>query len=406
MKILVDENIPLGFEAFEQFGHTILFAGRSLTQKDILESEADALIIRSITKVNAGLLDQTHVKFVGTATIGTDHVDQNYLLAKGIGFSSAPGCNSNSVGEYVVTALLRLQHEKNYSLEGKTLGIIGYGHVGKNLAIKAEALGLKLLINDPPLQMLTEKQGNGVQGNGEQGNNEQGNNEQGNGEKRNREATYSEMSELFKKADIISLHVPLTKSGPYRTLGLVDQKFLQSFSKPIVLINTCRGEVIDESVLSAAKDAGQIQHLVLDVFNHEPNIDPIIAALADIITPHIAGYSHQGKLNGTTQIAAAFCKHFGFESSWQPHFAPPPNPIIHYTDADFLYKAVTTAYAQNLDEEKLRSSLKNANPGQAFDLLRKQYPVRHEFTEYNIDGLSSENRNISSQLLKLGFKLK
>jgi len=383
MKILVDENIPLGQEAFQEWGQTIPFAGRSLTQKDIQASQADALIIRSITQVNAGLFDQTRVKFVGTATIGTDHVDQTYLKEKGIGFSSAPGCNSNSVGEYVVTALIRLQYEKKYSLEGKTLGIIGYGHVGKNLARKAEALGLKVLINDPPLQSLVEKQGN----------------------ENVTYSKYSKLSEVLKKADIISLHVPLTKTGPYSTLNLVDQKFLQSLSKPIVLINTCRGEVIDESALIAAKAAGIVQHLVLDVFNHEPNINPDLAAIADIITPHIAGYSHQGKLNGTTQIAAAFCKHFNFTSTWVATYPPPANPNIHYTDSHFLYKAFTTAYPQQMDEEQLRVSLKNANPASAFDLLRKQYPVRHEFTEYNIDGLFSENRNLASQLLKLGFKL-
>lgn len=386
MKIFVDENIPLGPEAFQEFGQTVPFAGRALTQADL--RDADALIIRSITKISDELLENTQVKFVGTATIGTDHVDQAYLKQRGIGFSSAPGCNSNSVGEYVCTSLLRLQKEYGFALSGKVIGIVGYGHVGKNLAKKAEALGLKVLLCDPPLEAEELAHGGA-------------------------KTAFFSLDFLSQKCDIISLHVPLTKSGPYTTHRILNQKFFQTLTRPLVLINTCRGEVIVEADLIEAKKAGKLKHLVLDVFSGEPNIDPQLASLAEIITPHIAGYSYLGKLNGTTQIAQAFCSFFGLSSAWKAKYPPPVNPEIHFpsgtatiSEEDFLYQCLTTAYPQFQDEKNLRQSLTGQNPGKEFDQLRKSYPIRHEFTQYSIHGLSDEKRNLRSQLLKLGFRVR
>ena len=389
MKIFVDENIPLGKEAFQDHGEVRTFAGRSLTRADIID--ADALIIRSITKVNAGLLDGTKVRFVATATIGTDHVDQAYLKGRGIGFASAPGCNANSVGEYVSTALTRLETEKAFGLEGKVLGIIGYGHVGKNLARKAAALGLHVLKNDPPLRDAA------LQGDGDP-------------------EGFADLGTLLAESDILSLHVPLVKAGPYPTLRMVDTGFFARLGKPVVLFNSCRGEVIHEPDLRAALSAGRIRHLVLDVFNGEPVIDQALAASADIITPHIAGYSLQGKLNGTTQVSAAFRQYFGITDTWSPTHPGPVRPDIHYpgpsaqagapvADSVFRHHCLASAYDMMADDRRLRQSFQEADPGKAFDRLRRDYPIRHEFTEFKVHGVPEEKRELRSRLSTLGFQV-
>jgi erythronate-4-phosphate dehydrogenase len=391
MKIFVDENIPMGREAFQDHGEVATFAGRSLSRADLADASADALIVRSITKVNADLLSGTPIRFVGTATIGTDHVDQAYLRKQGIGFSSAPGCNANSVGEYVSAALTRLEVEKGFALEGRVLGIIGYGHVGKNLARKAAALGLRVLKCDPPLKDLAKQSG----GNPEE---------------------FAGLDDLLAESDIISLHVPLVKSGPHPTLGMVDAGFFARLKRPIVLLNTCRGEVIVERDLLAAQKAGSIRHLILDVFAGEPRIDASLCSLADIVTPHIAGYSLLGKLNGTSQIAEAFRKHFGFTSVWKPAYPGPAHPEIRYpasdalderqvSDAAFRHGCIAAAYDILADDRRLRESLSEEDPGKAFDRLRRDYPIRHEFAGFRILGVPEEKRELRSRLGALGFRV-
>ena len=387
MKIFVDENIPLGQEAFQEHGKITRFAGRSLSRADL--AGADALIVRSITKVNADLLSGTPVRFVATATIGTDHVNQAYLKERGIGFAAAPGCNANSVGEYVSAALTRLEVEKGFVLQGKTIGIIGYGHVGKNLARKAAALGLQVRKCDPPLRDFA------LAGAGDP-------------------SEFSDLQTVMEESDILSLHVPLVKDGPYPTLRLVDAEFFARLSRPIVLLNTCRGEVIDESELRKALQAGRIRHLVLDVFSGEPRIDQKLASAADIITPHIAGYSLQGKLNGTTQVAEAFRRFFGITSTWKPSHPGPERPDIHYppainghslSDSAFRQLCIASAYAMSEDEHRLRQSFQATDPGLAFDRLRRDYPIRHEFTEFTVHGIPMDKSELRSTLGDLGFRM-
>jgi erythronate-4-phosphate dehydrogenase len=376
MKIWVDENIPMGKEAFAAHGETAAFAGRGLKRNDI--AQADALIVRSVTKVDAALLEGTPVRFVGTATIGTDHIDQEYLKARGIGFSSAPGCNANSVGEYFTAALAWLNVRKGFSLEGKTLGIIGWGHVGKQVERKAKALGLRVLKSDPPLQAA------GAEG-------------------------LTDQARLLAESDIVTLHVPLTLDGPWPTLKLANADFFARLTRPIVLLNTCRGEVIDDAALVPALDAGKIRHLILDVFTGEPHVDQGIAARADLISPHIAGYSLQGKLNGTTQVAAAFRRFFGFATAWAPVFPTPAHPEIAYIpslpDDAFLQHCVHAAYDLPGDDKRLRDSFLEADPGKAFDRQRRDYPVRHEFPSFRVTRLPEEKRDLGFRLGELGFRL-
>lgn len=382
MKIWIDENIPMGKEAFAAHGEAVSFAGRGLTRADI--AEADALIVRSVTKVDAALLEGTPVRFVGTATIGTDHIDQEYLRSRGIGFSSSPGCNANSVGEYFTAAMTWLETRKGFPLGGKTLGIIGHGHVGKQVERKAKALGMRVLRNDPPL--LDAAGGDPSLG-------------------------YVGLDMLLEQSDVITLHVPLTVDGPHPTLRLADAAFFAKTdpTRPIVLLNTCRGEVIDEAALTAALDAGRIRHLVLDVFSGEPRVDQALAARADLISPHIAGYSLQGKLNGTTQVATAFRRHFGFDTRWTPVFPAPAQPEIAYreglSDNAFLQHCVSTAYDLAADDKRLRDSFLESDVAKAFDRLRRDYPIRHEFTSYAVSRLPDSKRELEFRLRDLGFKV-
>lgn len=382
MRIHVDENIPLGPEAFAAHGEVIRFAGRGLKRADL--AGTDALIVRSVTRVNADLLAGTPVRFVGTATIGTDHVDQEWLRANGIGFSSAPGCNSNSVGEYMASALTWLQAEKGFAPEGKTLGIIGYGHVGKRVEAKASALGLRVLRNDPPLEDAARAAGREAAG------------------------FFAPLERLLEECELLSLHVPLTLAGPHPTRSLCDAAFFARLARPVALFNTCRGEVIDEAALRAARASGKIRHLVLDVFAGEPEPDPATCASADLVTPHIAGYSLPGKLNGTTQIAAAFREHFGFADAWRPDYPAPSGASIAYageSDAAFTRRCVAAVYDISADDARLRSALAGADPGKGFDRLRREYPIRHEFASYMVTGLPGEKRDLRSRLAGLGFRL-
>jgi erythronate-4-phosphate dehydrogenase len=380
MKIFVDENIPQGQEAFSPYGEVNRFAGRKLKASDL--GDCQALIVRSITQIHAGLLAGSQVRFVGTATIGTDHVDQAWLAQNGIAFASAPGCNANSVSEYVMAALLELQLSKGLRLEGATLGIVGYGHVGKKVRAKAEALGLKVLLCDPPLQ-------------------DQGVKEH-----------FHPYSYLLEHCDILSLHVPLTISGVYRTQGLFNLQSLAAIAKPLTLLNTCRGEVIEAQALTEGKKSGKIAHLVLDVFPGEPNPPPEVWRSCDILTPHIAGYSLQGKMGGTQQVLEAFCQTFQLPS---PSPLREPEPAIPHIDLttvgenawpwDFFRTAVRHAYPILDDDMRLRKVLAGENPALGFDLLRRDYPIRHEFKKYLVKGYPLLPKNVLDTLSSWGFRV-
>lgn len=378
MRILVDENIPQGDSAFAPYGQVQRFAGRKLQRADL--QEAQALIVRSITRVNADLLEGTPVRFVGTATIGTDHVDLDWLKKSGIGFASAPGCNANSVAEYIVAALLELQAEKGLPLERVQLGIVGYGNVGRRVRQKAEALGLKVWLCDPPLQ------------------------EAGSPE------TFHSLATLLKNCNVISLHVPLVKKGPHPTLGLFNADALAQLPGPITLFNTCRGEVTEEAALLEGRKSGRLRHLILDVFPGEPNPNPALWRSCDFISPHVAGYSLQGKLGGTQQVLAAFCQHFGLPSPASLPEPMPASPVLALSatgPADSPWaavrQAVTHAYSLRDEDARLRVALSEADPGAAFDRLRRDYPIRHEFTRYRVAEWQTASEATRKILLALGF---
>ena len=384
MRILVDENIPQGREVFSAYGDVVTFHGRQVTAADV--KDADALLVRSITKVNAALLDGSKVKFVGTATIGVDHIDQEYLKARDIGFSAAPGCNARSVAEYFVAALLHLHVKRGLcpeGFEGKTLGVVGYGNVGKSVATIAPALGLKVIVSDPPLQdagLLDES---------------------------------LTLRELCQRADIVTCHAPLTKTGPHPTFGMVSAAVFGAWKSPKALLNMGRGEVIDAPALLAARAAGKVPHLALDVFPHEPNVEAELVEACDLASPHIAGYSIRGKLNGTTQIHEAFRAHFGLESRAAVAYPVPERPVIaakptgnpsENVGAD-LHEIVRTVYDIARDDAELRAGIGGENFGAHFDQLRKKYPVRHEFASFRVTGVSGGSDVLRQRLTALGFSV-
>jgi erythronate-4-phosphate dehydrogenase len=377
MRLFVDENIPQGREVFGAYGEVRLFAGRSLKREDL--READALLVRSITPVNAALLEGTPVRFVGTATIGVDHVDQDYLRKAGIGFASAPGCNSRSVAEYLVAALLHLRAHRGLSLEGKTLGIVGFGQVGSQVARVAPHLGLKILRCDPPL------------------------------EEKGHPGPFLPLRELAAQSDLLTLHVPLSAEGPHATLNLLNREFFDSLNGPKVLINTSRGEVTDGGALLEAMNGGRFSHVVLDVFPGEPGIDPALAGRADLISPHIAGYSIQGKLNGTAQIHEAFLGHFGLEKKSEVKMPSPPQPLIAWPSASdveaSMHHCVRQCYDILHDDIDLRRALGDPELPRRFDALRKAYRVRHEFAGFRITGLPQEETAVRKRLRGLGFSV-
>ena len=377
MKIIADENIPFAREAFSLLGDVYTVAGRSITRETV--ADADMLIVRSITKVNAALLEGTPVRFVGTCTIGEDHIDKPWLATQGIGFSSAPGCNANSVGEYIVAALLQLSIRHMCPLKGLSLGIVGVGNVGSKVATKAEALGLRCVLNDPPLAEATG------------------------------DPKYRPLEEVLA-CDILTIHVPLEKGGGHPTYHMVDENFLKRMNSAALLINSSRGAVVDCTALERSLENGLPKGCVLDVWENEPNIDPDLLEQVDAGTPHIAGYSYDGKVNGTRQIFEAAAAHFGSKAVWDPTpLLPEPGvPVmtVYPDEPDALVRAVRAVYDIMEDDAGLRSTLSLAAPerGAAFDRLRKGYRQRREFFNTRIE-LAHPDEALAAQLAGIGFNV-
>lgn len=411
MKIIVDENIPFGREAFGRLGDVVTMHGRKMDAAAV--RDADLLIIRSITKVGRDLLEGSRVRFVGTCTIGTDHVDEAYLRERGIGFASAPGCNANSVAEYVVCSLLVLAKRGGYRLEGKSIGVVGVGNVGSKVVAKCEALGMKVLQNDPPLARLFPC-----------------------------EKRFLPLEALMD-ADFISLHVPLTKTGEDKTWHMADAAFLKRMKPGAVLLNTCRGAVLDNAaaarwIAASGRDSVTTQpqshpevatclhSLILDVWEGEPNISSDLVTEAALGTPHIAGYSYDGKVNGTTMVCRSACEFLQSRTGVPPvqsssmdgqdacpALAMPPSPHARLTldasgrsDEDVLREAALTVYDIEADDRRLRAiaDLPAGERGAYFDRLRKEYPQRREFQNSTIT-LRGGSVTLARKLAGIGFKL-
>ena len=380
MKIVVDENIPFGFEAFSTLGEVELCAGRKI-DNNILQN-ADALVVRSITKVNEELLKNTNVKFVGTATIGKDHIDEEYLSKNGIAFSSAAGCNSYSVTEYVFSALAFLANKYNFDISTMSIGIIGYGNIGTKVAKVAKTLGMKVVINDPPLKR-------------------ESNNEM-----------FSELNEALS-CDIVTFHVPLNKEGTDKTVHLLNEKNINLIKPNSVLINASRGAVVSNEALKSRLQNNNDIHVVLDVWETEPDFDAELLRLVDIGTPHIAGYSHEGKVNGTTMIYNALAEHVGTSKNWKPTLESVADSLIEIDENDEIINVLTKLFRKSYeiieDDLNLRKSLDLSSDkrGEYFDMLRKTYRKRRELNNFRVV-LNSEKKEIKNliKVLRVGIENK
>lgn len=376
MKLIVDENLAFAEEAFSQFGDVLLLPGREISEEHLVDCEA--LIVRSVTRVNKELLECSPVKFVGTATIGTDHIDLNYLKKKNISFSDAAGCNANAVKEYVFAALFNIIKKNNLKLNDISLGIFGVGNIGSKAADTAAALGMSVKLNDPPLKRKT-------------------------GDKK-----YLDFDELLN-SDIITLHVPLNTEGVDKTLHLFDHEKLSMMKDGAIIINTSRGEVIDNAALNEIAPQKNFT-LVFDVWENEPLINKALLAKTFLGTPHVAGYSFEGKVNGTIMIYEALCNFLNEEMKWSPPYIQAENDhveINHYLSTeDLLLKAVSHAYNIVRDDKDFKMIIsKNENEAAAyFDLLRKNYPLRREFKNYTVK-LPGKDEHNQKLLQELGFKV-
>ena len=367
MQIVADDKIPFLKGVFEPYTEVRYLPGGAIRQEDL--RNADALITRTRTRCNRELLAGTPVRFIATATIGFDHIDAAAMKELEIDWTNAPGCNARSVAGYLAAALTGFQRP----LRGLTLGVVGVGNVGRRIVETGEALGMRVLRNDPPR---AEREGS---------------------------AGFSELAQLLEESDFITLHVPLERGGAHPTFHLADEVFLNAMKPGAVLLNTSRGEVADNPALKRALLAGTLRAAVLDVWENEPEIDRELLAQVFRGTPHIAGYSADGKANGTAMAVQAVARKFGIEPlyEWLPSALPAPEPATIDLAAaaspeEQLALACNTACDLLRDDADLRR-----DPGR-FEQLRGNYRIRREAPAYTIRGGSGEVRDT---LKRLGFRL-
>jgi len=342
MDIVADANLAMLDETFARHGRITRLPGRELTASDV--RHADVLLLRSVTRADRSLLAGSRVRFVGTATIGTDHLDIPWLEANGIAWACAPGCNADAAAQYALAMAWAACQRRGMDLLGSSAGIVGRGNVGSRLQKLLQTLDIPAVACDPPLQDA------GVQG-------------------------LSSLEEALEQP-LVSLHVPLTQAGPYATVRMLRTENLARLPDGALLLNTSRGDVIDGAALLGEIGAGRIQ-AALDVWPGEPDVDLHLVDRCTVATPHVAGYSVEGKRNGTLMIYRAFCAWAGIEAPQ----AAPRQARRAPADAETLLEALAeAARGVAADDAAMRDALsRNEDTGQAFDRLRKSYRLRHDF---------------------------
>jgi erythronate-4-phosphate dehydrogenase len=367
MKIYADENMPLVAEFFGHLGQVTLFNGRTVQPRELVDAEV--LLVRSVTNVDQTLLAGNKVlRFVGTATIGMEHIDQTYLTTRGISFSSAPGCNAQSVVEYVLSALWHLAEKYQWQLSSKTLGIVGVGNIGKRLADAAAALNMKVLLCDPPRAEAEA------------------------------DFTHTSFQEVCRRADIISFHTPMAKTGVAPTWHLLNAQSLTLLKPECAVINAARGAIIDNQALLQS-----LQHhhrpTVLDVWEQEPNILHALLPYLDIATAHIAGHSIEGKARGTAMLYQRLCQHLGQTPLRQLSqlLSVPAIGKVEISENFGLPDVQNLArmlYDVRRDDALFRFHIQR----EGFDWLRKSYPPRREFNSIQLTGTT-----LPAWMMQLGF---
>jgi erythronate-4-phosphate dehydrogenase len=371
MKIVADHKIPFLEGVFEPFAEVAYLPGDKIKKAHL--KDADALLTRSITQCNNELLEGTAVKLIASATIGDDHIDKEFCLSNNIKWTIAQGCNANAVVQYFTSALLSVSEKAGIVLKDKTIGIIGVGNIGSKVEKVCRAMGMKVLLNDPPRERLESK------------------------------LNFTDLEIIQKEADIITFHVPLTFGGSYKTFHLFDSTFADKLSKPIILINTSRGPVTDSEALKYAKEQGKISYLILDVWEGEPHFDPDVLKLATIGTPHVAGYSIEGKAKATEMVVQSVSEFFHLPlKNWKPDLGL-KNEILEIDLTDLneqqsLQKVFRAVYDIQKDDGLLRN-----NPSE-FERLRGSYIFRRENSGYRFK-LKNSNQNTELVLSDLGVKI-
>ena len=373
MKIIIDDKIPYIRGAFEKVAEVIYLSGPK-TNPEVVK-DADVIVTRTRTTCNEKLLGGSSVKFIATATIGYDHIDTEYCDKAGIKWTNAPGCNSGSVEQYIASALMVLAERKKLQLKNLCIGIVGVGNVGSKVANICRLFGMKVLLNDPPRERAEGPE------------------------------EFVSLDKIKEEADIITLHVPLNYKGEDVTYHLGNNTFFSSLKMKPILINSCRGEVLVTEAVKDALKSGQLSGLVCDCWEQEPEIDLELLALTELATPHIAGYSKDGKATGTRMSVEAISNYFGLGlNNWQPVGVElPAHPIIELdgkekTGPEIISIAILSTYDIQNDDLLFRK-----NPA-LFEQLRGDYPTRREFPAYTILAVNVASNELEI-LDKLGFKI-
>ena len=374
MKIVCDNKIPFLRGVLEPFAQVVYLPGKETTPEVV--RDADALITRTRTKCNEALLKGSQVQVIATATIGFDHIDTAWCDRNGIFWENAPGCNSGSVQQYIASVLVTLARKYGFCLADKTLGVVGVGHVGRKVARIASLLGMKVLLNDPPRARKEGPEG------------------------------FVGLDELCAQSDLITVHVPLQREGEDATWHLFDRARLESLRPDQILINSSRGPVVDNAALKDVLLSGGLQAAVLDVWEGEPDLDPELVDALAISTPHIAGYSADGKANGTSAAVQTVSRTLGLPlATWEVEEIPAPPQALSFTVEaagkslqDVLTEAVLHTYDVSLDSDALRGALDQ------FERLRGDYPVRREFPAFTVS-LKDGTPEMAERLKAIGFKV-
>lgn len=360
MKIIVDHKIPFLQGVLEPFAEVSYIPGNLINANDI--KDADALLIRTRTICDQKLLNNSRVRFIGSATIGFDHIDTKWCEQNGISWTNAPGCNAASVEQYCSAALLYWADTHKVDLTSMTIGIVGVGNVGSRVARSCELMGMRVLLNDPPRQ---RKEGSRL---------------------------FTSLDDILEEADIISFHVPLTREGVDKTFRLVNDPFLSKTLEEVLLINTCRGEVFDSRAIIDSVNDGHILPPIIDCWEREPAISLHLLDRSFLGTPHIAGYSQDGKANGTQQIVRALARHFDLPlTDFIPEgLATPDQPLISLPETlshqQLLKEAVLHTYPIVEDDKKLR-----ADPYK-FEDLRGSYRIRREYQAFQVSDVMGKKQ--------------
>jgi erythronate-4-phosphate dehydrogenase len=368
MKIVADKNIPYLKGIAEYFGETEYISGKDFTHQTV--KDADVIIVRTVAYIGEEILSGSKVKLVCSATIGFDHIDTQYCDTHGIKWTNAPGCNSGSVMQYIVSSLILLSQKKGFNLQDKTIGIVGVGNVGSKVARACEILGMKVLLNDPPRQ---RKENSGL---------------------------FTDLETIKREADIITFHTPLIKSGEDVTFHLANAAFFDELKRKPVIINSARGGIVETEYIKSAIKSGKISGAIIDCWENEPHIDTEYMSMVDIATPHIAGYSADGKANATKMSLNSIAGFYNLPDSpvAMVSVPAPAHPSINLDTIEFsnrIYGAILNTYNALSDWEGLIAHPEN------FSSLREQYPLRREYFAYSVDNATSGEREI---LEALGFR--